>query len=648
MADMHPLLNKQCRAFKRGILLFVLFFGCFNYVKAQENAILYNHDPDSLLTAKFTAARKATHDSLQAIEDDTLKFYRKIKHFAQKNHYLELLYEATFRNPEPKPYVEEPESKEEKNVNPFIAYQRQVIRNIDIIVYDPFGHSVNDTIYRKVDYSQRAGNIAHMRSRRWVISNRLLFKKNDTINPLAISETERLLRSAVFINDAKITIESTGNKDSVDVRVVVLDKWSITVPVLITDVSGNVKFRNQNLFGLGQQFEQYIGFRRPNVLDFNGYYNIENIHGTYISSRLAYQATITGTQVGVSFNRGFFSPLTPWAGGVSFYNTWNNFGYTDAIDSTSKSFQTYAINYDVWAGRAFKLSKDRSFFSQSTNIIAAWRFYNNSYIHRPTLAMDPGRAIFNTTAALGNIGFAVQQYYKDKFIYRFGANEDVPEGFIFQYIYGAIQKQYDKIRYYSGIEVARSKHFKFGYVSATFSYGVFFNKGVSNDITANFNMYYFSNLRRSGRWYFRQFIYYNTVYGANKLFNETITLSSNELYGFNPGTLSGTAKMVINSETVAYAPYNFIGFRFAPVVLAGFGLIGDSHHRFIEGNLYQGYAAGIMVRNENLVSSTFQFTFGYYPFLPNGDKSVWAYNPVTSFTLRVRAFSVSRPEFVSY
>lgn len=607
-------------------------------------------NPDSVLTVELTNRHAFIIDSVKLAEkSDTLRIYKKIKHLAEKTRLTRWLYNATFVDPEPKQYPVAPESKEEKQVNPYIEYQRKVIRNVFIVVYDPFGHSVNDTIYRKVNYSQRVGNVAHIKSRRWVINNRLLFKKNDTLNPLVISESERLLRAAVFINDAKISLLETGSKDSVDVRVVVLDKWAITVPVLVTDISGNIRFRNQNLFGLGQQAEQYVGFRKPDVFEFNGYYGIDNIDNTYISSRLAYQASATSTNVGLSFDRGFFSPLAPWAGGLSVNNAWYYYGYPDPVDSSAKKMQTSVLNYDVWVGRAFKLSDDKSFFNQSTNIISGVRFFKSNYLVRPSVEIDPKRTVFNTSAFIGNIGFAVQQYYKDKFIYRFGATEDVPEGMIIQYIYGGIKKEFDKVRYYSGAEIARSKHFKnFGYISATLSFGVFFNQKVSNDITTNFNMYYFSNLKRSGKWYFRQFIYYNMVHGENKLFNETITISGSELYGFNPGTISGNTKMVINSETVAYAPYKFIGFKFAPVVMAGLGMLGDPQQPLLKSSLHQGYSLGVMVRNENLVSSTFQFSVGFYPFLPNGKNGVVVYNPVSSFTLRVRGFAVSRPEFISY
>jgi hypothetical protein len=205
-----------------------------------------------------------------------------------------------------------------------------------------------------------------------------------------------------------------------------------------------------------------------------------------------------------------------------------------------------------------------------------------------------------------------------------------------------------KIRYYTGFEVARARHFKFGYLSATFSYGMFFNKKVANDITTNYKIFYFSDLFKRGRWMFREFLNFNLVHGENKLNGETITFNGDELYGFENRTLTGNTKITFSSETVAYLPYQLIGFRFAPVATIGLGVIGSPTKKLVTSNLYQAYTIGLMIRNENLLSSTFQFAVGAYPFFPDGGKFTVKYNPITSFTLRVRIFSVSRPAFVSY
>jgi hypothetical protein len=287
-------------------------------------------------------------------------------------------------------------------------------------------------------------------------------------------------------------------------------------------------------------------------------------------------------------------------------------------------------------------------FDQSTNIILGIRNYKNIFLQRPSFDIDKSKSNSSTTVILGNVGVALQQYYKDRFIYRFGANEDVPEGLIAQVIYGGLKQEFSKVRYYLGGEVARAKHFKFGYLTATASFGIFFNRNVSNEITTNYKLYYFSNLLKKGKWLFRQFFNYTLVHLENKLNGESLTLNTDELYGFQNQSLVGNTKTIFNSETVAYAPYNVVGFRFAPVFEIGMGMVGDQQNSILNSRLYQGYTLGLMLRNENLLNSTFQISVGMYPFFPDGGNYKFIYNPVTSFTLRVRAFTVSRPEFVSY
>lgn len=582
-----------------------------------------------------------------AQQKDSLRFYKKLKKMAYRNKYSAMAYDAVFVDPQPKEYPKNPASNEEKNVNPYLKYNGKIIRSINIITYDPFGNSVTDTVQRKINKIQKVGNNLHFKTRTFVIENKLLFKKDKPLKALELSESERILREAVYVNDAKIFIRPLKNPDSVDVFVLVHDKWPITIPVSVSDISASASFRNNNLFGLGQQFQQYAGYRRPNSLDFSGYYNIANIDNTFISSNLSYQTNKDGTTAGIVFDRPFYSPLAKWAGGVQVSKSWRYYGYFDPINETAVKSNLDNLYYDAWLGKNFKLSRDTSLFTQSTNLMAGLRYYQVQYQRRPPLSIDPG--LRNFSAVVGNIGFSIQQFYKDKYIYRFGANEDVPEGFIVQLLYGGLKRELEKIRYYAGFELSRAKHFNFGYLSSTFAYGVFFNRNVNNDLTINYKINYFSDLKRAGKWYIRQFLNYNLVYGENKFMGETLTLSSSELYGFDPGTLLyGTTKMVLNSETVAYMPYNIIGFRMAPVLMAGLGMVGDKQNSLSRSRLYQGYSLGILFRNENLLSSTFQVSFGLYPFFPDGRNYVMTYNPVTSFTLRVRGFYVPRPEFVAY
>jgi hypothetical protein len=585
-----------------------------------------------------------------AQQKDTILIYRKIQKFAYKHKFTTWLYHTTFVDPQPIEYPTQPTApaKEEKIVNPYLKYEGRIIKKINVIVRDPFGHSVNDPYVKKVNPLQKLANRGHFTTRHWVISNKLLFKEKDTLNALAISESERLLRQTNYVSDARIAISEVSHSDSIEIDVIVQDKWTVTAEGEATETRAHVKFRNQNLLGLGQQFEQYVGYHRPDQMDYNCLYNVSNIDNTYISALLSYQTSKDGTDVGLNFDRSFYSPLTKWAGGVGFNKGQYFYYFTDSLDRADKKISLENFSYDVWLGKSIKLEKTKSFFNSSTNIIVGARYYNTTYYNRPKISNDIRTVSPNTWAYIGNIGFAVQQYYKDKFIYRFGANEDVPEGLIVQYFYGIDNKELRYTRYYTAFEIARAKHFRWGYVSATFSHGIFFNRSISNDITTNYRMNYFTDLFRLGKWYLRSFVNYNLIYGENKQPEERITIRSDELYGFKSGELYGTKKMIANIENVAYAPYNLIGFRFAGVLMIGAGMIGDVKRSIFQSNLYQAYSLGLMVRNENLVSSTFQISVGAYPFLPDRKDFLFVYNPVVSFTLRVRSFSVSKPAFLSY
>jgi len=580
-------------------------------------------------------------------QQDSLLLYQKIKQFASKRRFTTFIYNAVFVEPRAADYPVQPTSNEGKIVNPYLEHSGKSIRRIYISVSDPFGRLENDTLIKASTGLERMGNRLHIGTRKWIVHNKLLFKEGGRLDPLSISESERLLRQASFSTDARIFVHA-ADSGNVDVFVLVHDKWSITAPIELTGQRANITLRDQNFFGLGYELEQYAGFRTPDKYDFSGSYTLTNIDNTYISTGIAYQANNTGTSVGVSANRPFFSPLAQWAGGISLAHAQQFYDYTDAKDGATRTLSVTHVGADVWAGRAIKILRDGKLLKQSHNLVIAGRYLTTQFLKRPYPAGLILRSNNNTSAFIGNIGFALQQYYKGRYIYRFGANEDVPAGFIIQLLYGVQKKEFTLPRFYTGMEVARAGHFDIGYLSATVSGGVFFNKAYTNDITTNFKLYYFSDLFKMDGWYLRQFVNYAIVHGQHKFYNEKLTLSGGDMYGFDGDGLAGNTKMVLDLETVAYAPYNLFGFHLAPVLMMGYGMLGGPGRGLMRSNIYQAYSLGILFRNENLLNSTFQVSFGLYPYFPNGGTYALKYNPVTSFTVRVRPFTIGRPDFVAY
>ncbi|MFY9310836.1 MAG: hypothetical protein WAQ28_17445 [Bacteroidia bacterium] len=582
---------------------------------------------------------------------DTLAFYKKIKDIAYRHRATILLYHAIFVEPAPKEYEKKPLSDEQKKTDPNLQYECRTIRNINIVVYDPFGYNVNDTTVKSLNPFQKLGNHYHVSTRQRIIRNMLLFKKNDPVEMLVINESERIIRSTGYINDARIYIEEIdGTQDSVDVTVVASDKWTLDAYVSGSMRGGHLTLREKNILGTGQLYSQYLGYDLPSAnYEYRGNYSVQNIKNSFVSSSFFYTTTKDATVLGGSFDRPFYSALAKWAGGIAANKAWGTFTKVDTLEKTVEKFRLDNITTDIWVARNINPGTGKRINRRNINIVVTARCMDNHFQSRPSFTIDTGHSNLNSTFYLGSIGFSLRKYYKDQYIYRFGANEDVPEGVVIQALYGILYKELNKTQYYSGFEVSKGKHYeKLGYLSGGLIFGTFYNRSGDMNATLNAGLYYFSNLLEKNKWYFRQFVNYKFIYGYNKTPAETITLRPDEMYGFNPGKLKGNKKMILNLETVSYAPYNLIGFRFAPLLLMACGLLETQPAKLSKSPLYQSYALGLLIRNENLLNSSFEITYGLYPNQPDNTSKFYKFNPVTSFTLKVRSFAVSKPATVNF
>lgn len=566
-----------------------------------------------------------------------------------------MLYHSIFVDPAPAKVTTKPLGDDQRRDLALTRFNGKIIRHIDIEVLDPFGYSVNDTTINNdtaVERNpfQKIGNRLHTSTRGFIIRNFLLFREGDILNTFLVTESERILRTAGYINDARIFIIPLKDisRDSVDIKVLVLDKWSVVVPVVITPSSIRATFRDRNFLGLGQQFEQSYSYNiYSDQYEYNTRYRINNISNTYISSEIYYRNNRDFSQVGIAFDRPFYSPVARWAGGLSVNRSWSFFNYMDTNQNKHQYDLDY-YNYDVWGARALSLPI-RSLRKPNNNIIVGLRYLNTHFLYRPPSEIDSNRINTQSKIYLASIGYNHQEFYKDQYIFRFGANEDIPEGSAIQFTYGIAYNEVRGRMLYSGIEVSRGKHVEdFGYISGYAGCGTFYSPRMANNTTIQAGAMYFSDLQPNYIWNFRQFVKIKTVYGINKHPYERIGFSREEMYGLMSDSLQGTAKTILNLETVMYTPYNIVGFKFAPVLLLGFGLMQRNYNTLLKSPVYQSYALGILIRNENLLVSSFEITAGYYPSMPGTDSQRWKLNPLVGFTLRVRSFAIGRPDFVGF
>lgn len=575
---------------------------------------------------------------------DSVPLFKDIKTFASGSAFTNLIYQILFKEPSSKACV--PPFCGDK----YSIYQGHIIRNIKIIVLDPFGYIRGDTVAVPLSVLEKIGNKTHLTTRKWVIRNLLLFKKGDVLDSIRLSESERLLRLAGGNRDALINIVCpTDNKDSLDIVVVVRDQFSITGGIGIGNSASDFSIADDNFLGLSNKLDTKIAYRNqePKGSSFDGRYIISNIGNSLITGLLSYSTSSFHSRVGLSFERQFVTPLIKWAGGfsISYMKTFWPF---DSITNTTKETLNF-LTTDTWIARSYSLREKRlNEYSEPKFIIGA-RYYRVDYDDKPSYDFDANKLNQNTSLYLVNFALSSRGYYQDMNIYRFDRIEDVPRGRLISFTVGYENKEFSQRPYY-GFKISAGEHLaKFGYLSGKLEYGTLVNNGRSEQGVFNAAVNYLTDIWNYRSWKMRQFISYRLTCGFRRQPDEKINLSGDfGLLGFNSGNIWGTNRAVLNLSTVIYLPYKVIGFQFAPIIFADFGALGDTPISTIQSHIYQSYGLGLLIRNEYLVFNTVQISFSYLPSVPGKTGSTGKLNPLTISVIRFLDYSEAKPEYIRF
>ena len=536
--------------------------------------------------------------------------------------------------------------------DPYITYGGKVIRNIRLTRLEPFGPSIYDTSRIASSKIERFGNNIHSVTHEQVISNHLLFKTGDLIDPNEISDNERIIRELPFIVDVRIYLEETGpGSDTVDIRVVTKDAFSIGAGGLLNDLDvGQLDIFESNLFGLGHELHavfHWDGERTP-WLGHEVFYIMHNLGGSFINSTLRYQQVFNTESYQVGFDRRFFTPNTKWAGALDLERT-RTFRYINFVDSTSTDVPIKYNIYDSWLGRAFYLRSRLNETRNRLNFVVSSRLYWNQYIDRPEPDENSFYLYQNRTGWLSSLAISSQSYFKSNLVLDFGRTEDIPQGILFS-LTGGLEKNEFNTRVYGGFSLSQGRYLgKFGYLYNKLEAGGFFLKqDYIEQGVINFRTDYFTPLFIINRFKFRHFISINYVQGINRFEDEYIGIGDeHDIRGFRYGFPLGTKKIFLKYEADAFSPYYLYGFRFVFFGFLDLGLIGPNTKRLHDGSFYSGFGIGARIRNERLVFETISIRLGYYPNHP--DKDVPLFLDVSGEKrLKADNFNVTKPQIAHF
>ena len=310
------------------------------------------------------------------------------------------------------------------------------------------------------------------------------------------------------------------------------------------------------------------------------------------------------------------------------------------------------LSLDVWGGYNIGYGRKRATDSEKRlrHFVAARTFYNH-FDKVPQIFKDSFDYNYaNINGILFSYSLYKQNFYRSKFIYGFGRNEDVPVGLNATITTGWTNKQGRRRGYY-GADFSGSTYSKNGFFSLyQLRTGVYRGIDAFEDISLLLSIDHFTRLRKlNSQWLNRNFISLSYTKLFKEDLNEPLFLTSDfGLPYFNTDStdiILADTRATIKFESVFFNLRKFLGFRFAPFAFTEFSFVKPIGKPANNTNGYSAVGGGIRTRNENLIFGTIELRGYYFPRITNA-MSHWKVELSTNIKFKYNSSFIKKPDFV--
>lgn len=646
------------------IKLVLLFFLFISSATAQEELQRINLKKHRYLITADTIIYSNSDTVVKLQYNTEFKIRRNITPFLSRKY--PKLFIQEFYKPESESSVKEDTVLYIKSEDPYINYEKKIIRSIVIQRVGVSGPKVPNG-FRNSEKLDSIIDKLHEKTREWVIKDYLFFELNDTLNSYLLADNERFLRNQPFIHDARIIIDTLNSKgDSVAILVITKDVWSLSGSSIAYnfDINNPHYYNNYeaevydaNFLGGGQriQLNMLYDYKRHPPAHIRAYYKKYNIFHTFIDGTIGYSTNNGGASLGgekeesyyLQFYRPLFSPSAKFSGGLQLSQN----RAINVFEKTDLDFRKYRyFLLDAWSAYSLKSSKRLIEKEKSRNErFFSARFVRQYFEDKPHQTSEITNPAYNNRwIGITTFSFFRENFFKTRYVLGFGKTEDISYGYFIS-LNGGYDYRLNRHRYYTGIEFEKTNVWKKGrFSSIQITVGGYHHKKNIEDIAIHFNGTLYSRLHSLSRLKFRQQLFTKYSIGLKSYFYGPIGINGeNGIYGFNSYTIYGFQRFILRAQSTCWIPLKIYGFRFAFFASGEFASVGSNQKLITTFKMYSGIGGGLKVRNENLIFKMMQFKAYYYPSTQKGMQNYFL-ELSTSFEMRITKLQLHTPSFISF
>jgi outer membrane protein assembly factor BamA len=440
-------------------------------------------------------------------------------------------------------------------------------------------------------------NFLHVRTKKHVIRQELLFHRGDKFDRQLVDETERNLRALGIFTDVEITAHPSPN-DSVALLVTTRDKWTTRLHTSYKVVGGvhffGVSLIEDNLLGLGKTIDLGYNQSTDRILR-QILYKDRRLFGTRFASHIKAQNNSDFDAFVFTFSRPFFAWNARWGFGFGYESTtgvYRQFQDGELIAQPRLNEKSGQLVLNLYRGQKtkrhlmFGLNIEKSEIGANTREINLIGF---------------------------GLGWMRRSFHKLRNIDVYGRTEDVPSGVLSEFAFG--------LNYNRKKRTLDDPYFLYRFRLANATPGE-----LKFSLSASFQTFYDRRRLRDTFW--------QSEFKAFKIFGRHVLVSrvqftrisnfsvekqlrlgdENGLRGFKLRGRTGTKMLLLNFEDRIYTNLKLLVFRLGLTAFVDVGNAWEEHERVRLNDLKASFGLGLRIGNARFTGAINRIDFAYNTF----------------------------------